>query len=372
MALANTRDPQESAAQLTAWLKGKVGADDVTVTDVVIPQASGMSNETLLFDATWTEDGEQRGGQYVARIAPQGPAVFPSYDLPKEQQVMQALALHTGVPVPPTPWVETDPSVLGAQFLVMERLEGRVPADDPPFTVQGWVLDDLDPAQRRELCDNALAVVAQIHGADLDALGLRELLDRPADGPTPLDQQISYWRETYDWAREGDVNPTIEEGFAWIEANRPADPEPVVLCWGDARIGNMLIGDDRQVNGVLDWEMVGLGSPDQELGWWMFMERHHTEGVGAPLPEGFPSREEVVADYKRLTGHDLVNLDFYEAFAALRLSVLMHRAGNVMILAGLLPPDAPMKVNNPATQLLAKLIGAPAPEGAAQTFIGNR
>src|SRR5687767_2738130 len=138
MALANTRDPQESAAQLTAWLKGKVGAEDVAVTGVSVPQASGMSNETLLFDARWTEDGQERGGRYVARVAPQGPAVFPSYDLVTEQRVMQALAQHTQVPVPATPWVETDPSVLGAQFLVMERLEGRVPADDPPFTAAGW------------------------------------------------------------------------------------------------------------------------------------------------------------------------------------------------------------------------------------------
>jgi aminoglycoside phosphotransferase (APT) family kinase protein len=247
-----------------------------------------------------------------------------------------------------------------------------VPADDPPFTAAGWVVEELTPEQRRALCDDALEVVAQIHAADIDALGLRELLDRPQDGPTPLDQQITLWRETYDWAREGDINPTIEEGFTWIADNRPGGEEPVVLCWGDARIGNMLFGDDLTVNGVLDWEMVGLGSPDQELGWWMFMLRHHTEGIGAPLPEGFPTREEVVADYARLTGHVLVNLDYYEVFAALRLSILMHRAGNLMVLAGLLPPDATMKYNNPASQLLAKLIGAPAPTGDAQSFIGNR
>ena len=60
MALANTRDPQQSAAQLTAWLKGKTGAGDVSVTGVETPQASGLSNETLLFTASWTENGENR------------------------------------------------------------------------------------------------------------------------------------------------------------------------------------------------------------------------------------------------------------------------------------------------------------------------
>jgi hypothetical protein len=34
-----------------------------------------------------------------------------------------------------------------------------------------------------------------------------------------------------------------------------------------------------------------------------------------------------------------------------------------------LPPDRTTAVNNPATQLLAKLIGAPAPEGEATSFL---
>lgn len=31
-----------------------------------------------------------------------------------------------------------------------------------------------------------------------------------------------------------------------------------------------------------------------------------------------------------------------------------------------------MKLNNPASQLLAKLVGAEAPTGDSQSFIGNR
>jgi hypothetical protein len=43
-----------------------------------------------------------------------------------------------------------------------------------------------------------------------------------------------------------------------------------------------------------------------------------------------------------------------------------------MIEVGLMPPEATMHLNNPASQLLAKLIGAPAPTGESQSFIGNR
>jgi len=371
MALANTRDPDKSAAQLTEWLANKLpGATGLAVTDAVTPQSSGLSNETLMFTVTRTDDGGPRRTEYVARVAPQGPGVFPRYDLVTEQRVLAALHAHTDAPVPYAPWVETDTAVLGSAFLVMERLPGRIAADDPPYTAAGWVLD-LTPDQRAVMCDNALVALTRVHAADHVALGLGGL-DRPELGPTPLDQQIADWRATYSWAAEGEINPTVEAGFTWIEANRPTSPGPTILNWGDARLGNVLIGDDLSVEGLLDWEMVTLGPAEMDLGWWLLMVRHHTEGIGLPLPDGCPDRDTVISRYIELTGHQVQNIDFWETFAALRLSILMHRAGNMMIAGGMLPPDAPMKFNNPASQLLARFIGAPPPTGTAQSFIGNR
>jgi aminoglycoside phosphotransferase (APT) family kinase protein len=371
MALSNQTDPQVAERQLTAFLANRLpGAQDVQVSNVEIPSASGLSTETILFDASWRQDGQAHAQRLVARVQPSGPAVFPSYDLETEFRVIKALGDHTGVPVPKVLWHTDDESVLGAPFIVMERLDGRVPSDDPPFTATGWVLE-LSPGEQARLCDNALKVMTDIHAADWKALGL-DFLDRRELGAAGLDQQLAYWENTFEWAADGDSNPTVEAAFEWVRENRPVEDEPLVLNWGDARIGNMLFADDHSISGVLDWEMVSLASPEMELGWWLFLLRHHTEGIGAPLPPGFPDRDAVVARYEELTGHRVKHLDFYEAFAGLRLSILMHRAGSLMIGAGLLPPDAPMKLNNPATQLLAKLTGLPAPEGASQSFIGNR
>ena len=163
------------------------------------------------------------------------------------------------------------------------------------------------------MCDNALVALAKVHAADIDALGL-DFLDRPELGATPLDQHIADWRTTYAWAAEGEINPTVEAGFDWIEANRPTEPEPTVLNWGDARLGNLLIADDLSVNGILDWEMVCLGSPEMDLGWWLLLQRHHTEGIGLPLPEGFPATQEIIAPLHRADGHQVRYADFYEAF----------------------------------------------------------
>jgi len=368
MALSN-KDPRELRDSLRRWLALQLPeATDISIDNLEVPSASGMSNTTVLFTASWSNGGTSSTEELVARIAPDGPAIFKDSELGKEAAVMKALA-SIGLPVPAVRWVEEDASALGTPFLVMARASGSVPADDPPFTATGWVLE-LSDEQRLRLCTASLEALAAIHNADWKGLGLGFLA--PPDGVDVFDAELTKWREFYDWARGAEINPTIEAGFDWLDAHRPDDRREPVLNWGDARIGNMMFGDDLAVNAILDWEMVGLGHPDIELAWWLFILRHHTEGIGLPVPSGFPTRDQVVAIYERASGRTVDHLDYYEAWAGVRLAILMHRAGNLMIDLGLLPPDAPMKLNNPASQLLAKLIDAEAPVGSVQTFIGNR
>lgn len=370
MALKNIIDTELAANRIADWLASKWPENqDITVTDVNVPGAGGLSNETVLFTANWRDaDGEQTRGM-VARVQPDGPGVFPDYNLAKEATVIKALAEHSPVPVPQVYFFEQDPSVFGAPFLVMQRIDGRIPADDPPFTATGWVLG-LTPDQRRKMWHNSIDVLAQIHSVDWRELGL-EFLDTP-ENQSGLDAGLAHWRRTFDWAAEGEPNPTLEAAMDWLDEHRPQHDEPKVLNWGDARVGNMIFSDDLAPLGVLDWEMVALASREQELGWWLFLMRHHTEGVGLPLPEGIPGHAETIDYYEQKTGHKLRDLHYYEVLGGTRLSILMVRAAHMMIAAGLLPPDSPMAQSNPASQLVAKLLDLPAPTGATTSFIGNR
>jgi aminoglycoside phosphotransferase (APT) family kinase protein len=369
MALSNKIDPDVAARQLAAWLVTKVDGEDVAVSGVRVPASAGLSAETVLFEAAWRERGEQRRRRLAARVAPSGEAVFPTYDLRAEFRVMAALGC-AGLPVPEVLWHERDPSVLGGEFVVMEQVDGRVPADDPPYTVEGWVVD-LDPGERGLLYDNGLRALAELHALDWRAAGLDALACDPHTAPG-VDQQLAYWEQTYSWAADGEPNPTVDGAFEWVREHRPCDDDRLVLCWGDARLGNILFADDLSVAALLDWEMATLASPGLDLGWWLFLIRNHTVGIGAPVPAGFPSREATIARYEELSGNTVEHLDFYEVFAALRLAIIMHRAGNLMISLGLLPVGAPMRLNNPITQLLAEMLELPAPEGTVQSFVGNR
>jgi aminoglycoside phosphotransferase (APT) family kinase protein len=370
MALKNHIDTATVSARLVDWLTGKLeGAEPVQVTDLSVPASAGLSNETVLFMASWQQDGQSQTRPMVARVQPDGPGVFPSYDLRKEARVISALGAQGVVPVPAVYFYEDDPAVFGSPFLVMERVDGRVPSDDPPFTAGGWVLE-LGAGQRKTMWQNSLQALAKIHAADWEALGLG-FLDTATNG-SGLHAQIAEWRETFDWATEGQANPTIEHALDWLAENRPTTDMTKVLNWGDARVGNIIFSAELGVSAILDWEMVTLGSRELDLGWWLFLMRHHTEGIGLPLPDGIPDRDETIAYYSSITGHIPVDLDYYEILAATKLSIIMVRAAHMMIGMGLLPPDSPMALSNPASQLLAKLIDLPAPTGATTSFIGNR
>ena len=86
-------------------------ASGVEITDLVVPQSSGFSNETFLLDARWVEaDGTPTEARLVLRSQPAMHHLFPEIDLVTQQyQSMKQLGLHSDVPVPKMRWAERDP-----------------------------------------------------------------------------------------------------------------------------------------------------------------------------------------------------------------------------------------------------------------------
>lgn len=366
MAMTNTIDPATAAAPLAASIAAHVGPADVVVSDVEIPAASGMSNQTLFFRAHWAGNDHH----LVARVQPtDGGGLFMTYNIEREHRLLSTLAQQTAVPVPRVWFAESDPALLGSPFLVTDRIAGRSPTDDPPFTAAGWLLDDLDAARRAALCDNALAALGEIHATDVSALGF---MNEGADALGPLDQRLAYERRFYAWASRGATYPLIDKAFAWLDEHRPESEGPPVLNWGDARISNCIFDWELSVVGVVDWEMSCLGPRELDLGWWLFGMRHHTQGVGVALPPGFPDAEAVLRRYAELTGYTPRDIGYYEVLAGTRGAIMMVRGAQLMVEAGFLPPDTPMATVNPASTVLATLIGEQRPEGVSVSFIGNR
>ena len=319
MAFGPARDLEVTRTQLARWLGTQLGAAP-TLSALEIPQGSGFSNETILFDARWQQADQDRRGSFVVRIKPTGRAVFPEYDLGFQVRCMRTIATHTTIPVPTVRWLEEDPTVLGEPFFVMDRITGQVPSDNPPYAMMGW-LAEAAPADQARLFERSIDVLAELHRLDWQAIGFG-FLDRPEFGPTGMAQQLGYYRRYLPWASGGDTPLPVTETLAWLEGHLPTDLGPTVLNWGDARISNMMYRDFTPV-AVLDWEMATLGPGEVDLAWFLFLNDFLTDAVGLPGLPGFPGRDALVARYEGIVGQRTRDLHYYTVWAAFRFTAIM-------------------------------------------------
>jgi aminoglycoside phosphotransferase (APT) family kinase protein len=333
----STRDHAVLRDQLTTWLATKL--QDATITDFTVPGTNGMSSETILFDATWTdESGATTSDRFVLRLPPDPASepVFPVYDMPRQFHAMRLVGDRTGIAVPPTIWLETDPAPLGAPFFVMGRIDGVVPPDVMPYTFgDNWFFESSfeDQAALQRASVEVLAKIHSIPADDPDAA----FLAIDAAGDTALRRHVNDQRAFYEWvASDGVRSPLIEAAFDWLEAHWPADEGDSVVSWGDARIGNMMYREHRPV-AVLDWEMAGHGPREIDVAWMIFIHRFFqdlTEQFGLPGMPHFMRTAEVSAQYEELTGTPLRDLEWYILYAALRHAIVMFRITRRQILFG--------------------------------------
>lgn len=371
MALLNKLDPQMLAERLAPWLADVVGASGaVELHNIEMPTASGMSSETVLFEATWEVDGQHCARDLVVRIPPSGEGLFPVYDIAREGRIMAVMADHTAAAVPAVLSSDLTGEVLGEPFLLLERAYGKVPSDDPPFVTGGWVVD-LTADERATMFDNALRTIADIQQIDYATVGLADI-GRAGVGETPIAREVEYWRNFYTWAADGRPSPTIDAAFEKLTRELPVTNSPIVVTWGDARFGNLMFADDLSVSGVFDWEMATLGPAEVDLGYFLFFDRVYASGMGLPRLDGFPDRAATIGRFEELTCRPAEHVEWFEAWGALRGAILLQRVGNLMIRQGLLPPEAELPFNNPAAQVLASLLELPPPTGQSGWITGNR
>ncbi|MEW2559848.1 phosphotransferase family protein [Streptomyces griseorubiginosus] len=334
-----TRDPEELAGRLTAWLGARLPG--ARATDITVPASNGMSSETLLFTV---EHPEPPLRQCALRLAadPSAYTVFPVYDMVRQYRTMRTVAEFSDLPVPRVQWLEEDPGPLGAPFFVMERVAGRVPPDVMPYTYEGNWLHSASDTERAHLEAASVGLLARLH--DQVPLKEAEFLALPGQGDA-LRRHVTAQRAYYDWVVDGLArSPLIEQSFDRLEEIWPREVGPAVLNWGDARIGNVVY-DGFDPVAVLDWEMAALAPREVDLGWTVYLHRFFqdlTVGFGQRGLPDFLRRDRVEARYAELTGHTPRDMDFFTLYAALRHAIVMLRIAYRQVYFGeVVVPDDP-------------------------------
>lgn len=303
-----TTDTAIDTARVRAWLAaaetGPVGPD---LEARLI--AGGRSNPT--YELT---DGAR---SWILRRPPLGHVLPTAHDMGREYRALTALA-GSGVPVPRTVGLCTDPAVLGASFYVMDKLDGvtlRTAADTGGLT----------PEQRTTLSENLIEVLVALHEVDPAAIGLGDW-GRP-DGY--LERQLRRWLAQWESSQTA-PRPEVGELHARLRAAVPPNRFPGIVH-GDYKIDNLMVdaADPTRIIGVLDWEMATLGDTLTDLGilcsfWDHDGEFHNPITAGATALPGFPARDELVAAYAAARGIDDAEMDWYLVFADFKIAVILE------------------------------------------------
>lgn len=243
-------------AKFEPYLAAKLGATELRL-QTIWQNLEGWSMETYSLGLVYRRDGREIQQDLIIRKEPVAGLLEP-YDASIEYRVLAALG-HTGVAVPKTFWFEPDPAVLGLPFYVMQKVEGTVHFWSFNFD-PNWQLVP-DPVERESLANDFVQNIAAIHNADWKALGL-DFLGDPGPGQGSAKQRVDYWEEVI--AKAGfRKKPVVTYAVNWLRDNLPIN-DRVTLVHGDYRTGNYIARDQR-IAAILDWEMVHLGDPMEDI-----------------------------------------------------------------------------------------------------------
>ena len=213
------------------------------------------------------------------------------------------------MPAPRSYWWSDDASILGAPFFISERVAGSAPVP--------WVSDStsgFEESYRLRIGQQFVSALAGLHTCEWR--GKQGFTGGDVTCENAAIRQVEEWERNRErWALK--TYPMLTWALRWLRRNLPVAPK-VSLVHGDYRLGNFLEQDGR-ITAILDWELVHLGDPHEDLG-WAFLPQY-TGGSG--LVCRLLSTEDFISQYEREAGFKVqpASLHFYRVFSLVKLAL---------------------------------------------------
>jgi len=262
-------------AVLRACLEPHLGVEAV----LLRPIRTGKFNTSYFVSA--------EGGEYVLRIAPPRESVFLFYErnmMAQEPELHALVREKTTVPVPRIVAYDTSHAAVDRDFLLMERLPGR-PVSEQPGCDYGRVLRQVG------------VFLAQVHG-----LTAREYGYLGAHRPMP---PAVTWAGAFEIMWKKLLRDIVDVGHydareadrlvALFDRHRDAfdRPVPASLLHMDVWAQNILVDEQDNVTGLVDWDRALWGDAEIEfavLDYCGISERSFWEGYGHSRDLSPPAR----------------------------------------------------------------------------------
>ncbi|MCX6430745.1 MAG: phosphotransferase family protein [Actinobacteria bacterium] len=248
---------------------------------------SGASNLTYLL--------HYENRDLVLRRAPMGTKAASAHNMKREALIQQRL--RPVLPYVPNVVATCDDSeIIGADFYVMDKIEGLILRRNAPVELASRT-DDL-----KLIGTAAIDGLVQLH--QLDASILAEL----NKGPGYVARQVAGWSGRYRSALTEDV-PDGEQLIDWLNVHQPNDVATCVIH-GDWRLDNMVFNLEPAPKFWID-------KNDEPRFASMRRQPTHLEGM--------PTRAEFIRRYLDASPWQCADFSFYEIFGLFRLAVIAQQ-----------------------------------------------
>jgi aminoglycoside phosphotransferase (APT) family kinase protein len=150
--------------------------------------------------------------------------------------------------------------------------------------------------------------------------------------PIPFDQDVIRWDRFLEKSAEPERFANAREVRQKLLDKHPAD-SPIGVFHGDYQISNLFCSYEGNLIAVIDWELVGIGSTLNDVGWvatFSDPKAWSMEGVKRPM---FLDSDTLVKMYVDAYGSPLPDIKWFRALAAYKFAIItglnlsLHRRG---------------------------------------------
>ena len=304
---------------LEAFLATRLGdAHDVRVVELAPITSVGNARQAWGFDVQWRTGADERRLSCVMLVKAEAGQL--ETHVGPEFNTVRSLG-DTGVPVARALWVDETGDAIGHPFFVTERVSGT--AD------MSLLRRAPDDAEARTVAIDLALAAARLHAIDWASLGVGQFLTPVTTGEA-ASAQLAYWEDIFERQRLEPL-PVAVFAFDWLRDHVP-DTRRVAIVHGDLRFGNVLY-EGGHITALLDWEMVHLGDPIEDLAWayrslWSlekflplddFLQRYG-EAIGSPVDDDHFLFWRLFGELK----HSIISLTAARSFADGRTRNIRH------------------------------------------------
>lgn len=269
------------------------------------------------FSYGFTVKRDQAFDKWYIRLPPPNVTLKGTADVLRQVAVLNVL--EDSVPHCEVKWSGDDTQWFGRPYFVVPQLDGDV------VRVREDRIRRIEDKDRREMASQAIKALAEIHRVDWKLV--------PYLGePIQLESDVIRWDRFVEKAADPDKLALVPEVKSMLLQKMPRQSH-VGIFHGDFQWSNLFYSYANKLLAVIDWELVGVGSTLNDIGWFATFNDPEAWADANHADHLMPAAEELIAMYEQAWGSKLPEIDWFRALAAYKFAIItgfnlmLHRRG---------------------------------------------